>query len=910
MLNRHRAASVLRRSLSWWVAAPAVVALALVPHRVALLAQEPNPLEGLEIPATLEAGSQLTIESSDAMKRINEALGPRFFQQYGNTEVAVNYSNSETAIQALIDGRVDLAAVGRGLTPEEQQAGLQQVPVARHKIAIIISPENPFDGTLTIDQFAQIFRGEITNWSEVGGPDAPIELIDRPADSDTRQAFLSYPVFQAAPFEAAPNATTLAEDSTAALLEDIGPNSIGYAIANQVIANPAVKVVPMHDTLPDDERYPFSQPLAYVYRAEEPAPAALAYLGYAVNPDNEAVIAEAQAAAAQEEAAAVQGSVDADGAATPENSATANSTLEDPAAGEPTSPETVATEPAAPITTGTDGVVAPNRSLPWWPWILSLPILGGLLWWLLRGSAPAAAPLVVATVAAVADEPTRRIILTPRDCRDAYAYWELPESEVAALQRQHYSLGLKLHDVTDIANVDQQAPHSSQLVPCETVSVGDHHLPIALDNRDYLVELGYLDEAQSWHALARSAPVRVPACVAPAVASADLGSVTKTGAAGTVATGAIAAGTAAAGPLLSDVVAADAVAADAVTESPIPQPMEVARVVLTPRDCRDAYAYWEIPPTQVTELQSDSRSLKLRLYDVTELPGSFSASPNSLQEFTADLVSQGDLPIPIAIDDRDYLVELGYTNGAGQWQTLAKSDLVRVPACLDESTGNGSRPQADFTRIADIPSADVPRADVPSADVLVTDAPSADVPITDVPSADMSIADAPITGVPSADVPITDTDVPSADVAVAAASLGLGAALSEPAPEPSPIPAADPAVLQSAETEAETVTESKIILVPRSAESAYAYWEVATADKDALKAEGGRVLALRIHDATHLELDHQPAHRTQEYLLQDTDQDKHVSIPSPDRDYVAELGYLTDSGDWLMLMRSHHVRLP
>lgn len=410
---------------------------------------------------------------------------------------------------------------------------------------------------------------------------------------------------------------------------------------------------------------------------------------------------------------------------------------------------------------------------------------------------------------------------------------------MAALQRQHYSLGLKLHDVTDIANVDQQAPHSSQLVPCETVSVGDHHLPIALDNRDYLVELGYLDEAQSWHALARSAPVRVPACVAPAVASADLGSVTKTGAAGTVATGAIAAGTAAAGPLLSDVVAADAVAADAVTESPIPQPMEVARVVLTPRDCRDAYAYWEIPPTQVTELQSDSRSLKLRLYDVTELPGSFSASPNSLQEFTADLVSQGDLPIPIAIDDRDYLVELGYTNGAGQWQTLAKSDLVRVPACLDESTGNGSRPQADFTRIADIPSADVPRADVPSADVLVTDAPSADVPITDVPSADMSIADAPITGVPSADVPITDTDVPSADVAVAAASLGLGAALSEPAPEPSPIPAADPAVLQSAETEAETVTESKIILVPRSAESAYAYWEVAAADKDALKAEGG-----------------------------------------------------------------------
>ncbi|HIK45940.1 MAG TPA: DUF4912 domain-containing protein [Leptolyngbyaceae cyanobacterium M65_K2018_010] len=98
---------------------------------------------------------------------------------------------------------------------------------------------------------------------------------------------------------------------------------------------------------------------------------------------------------------------------------------------------------------------------------------------------------------------------------------------------------------------------------------------------------------------------------------------------------------------------------------------EPARVILTPRDCRHAYAYWEIPAAQVDQLRAGQRSLKLRLYDVTELPGSRSNGHNSLQEFDAALDFQGDLHIPIAVDDRDYLVELGYMDSTGHWQILA-----------------------------------------------------------------------------------------------------------------------------------------------------------------------------------------------------------------------------------------------
>jgi phosphate transport system substrate-binding protein len=69
-------------------------------------------------------------------------------------------------------------------------------------------------------------------------------------------------------------------------------------------------------------------------------------------------------------------------------------------------------------------------------------------------------------------------------------------------------------------------------------------------------------------------------------------------------------------------------------------------------------------------------------------------------------------------------------------------------------------------------------------------------------------------------------------------------------------------------------------------------------------------MALRIHDATDLDIDYQPPHDTQEYPCNEAAQDMHVPIPTPDRDYVAELGYRTADGQWLRLIRSLHVRVP
>ncbi|PZU96285.1 MAG: phosphate ABC transporter substrate-binding protein, partial [Leptolyngbya sp.] len=474
--------------------APLLIFATVALERDRVWAQAPNPLEGVEIPASLPPDSELTIESSEAMRLVNEALRSRFSSQYGDADVGVEYNSASNALQALTDGDADLAAIGRSLTEEEIGAGLKEVPVSRQKIAILVSPNNPFAGSLTIEQFAQIFRGEITNWAEVGGQDAPIILVDQPGNSDTRQAFRTYPVFESGVFESAPGATVLLEANAETIAQNLDENSISYVVAEQALNNPAVKIVPMHDTLPDDERYPFSQPLAYVYNPQTASPAALAFLGFAVSPSSEALIEGAQDAAIA-------------GAGTASETEATEATPAEEATPETTS-ETTLEETDSVLPTS-----APARGLPWWPWLLALPVLGCLLWWLLKDGAPLAAPL-----AAAAD---RRIILTPRTCRDAYAYWELPEGEVEALRQQNCSLALKLHDVTDITDVDRQSPHHTYPFDCDTTAVGDRHLPVAVDDRDYLVELGYLSSDHTWHALARSTHVRVPACpssVAPGAA--------------------------------------------------------------------------------------------------------------------------------------------------------------------------------------------------------------------------------------------------------------------------------------------------------------------------------------------------------------------------------------------------------
>ena len=271
----------------------AAVLLALVgvskPAKAFLLAQADTTPTTFTVPDKLPAEATVEMSTSNSTSSINQSLKESFNNKFPDAKVNIDTQSSEEALKALSEGKIDLAGIGRNLTEIEKQQGLVAVPVSREKIAIVISKDNPYDGNLTISQFAQIFRGEVTDWSEIGGQPGEIKLVDSPDTNDTRQAFPSYPVFQESEFATGSNATQLEQDSTDEMIAQLGANGISYAVANDVINRNDVKIVTMHQTQPDDERYPFSQPFYLVYQGT-PSETTEAFLGFATTQGAEQVV--------------------------------------------------------------------------------------------------------------------------------------------------------------------------------------------------------------------------------------------------------------------------------------------------------------------------------------------------------------------------------------------------------------------------------------------------------------------------------------------------------------------------------------------------------------------------------------------------------------------------------------------
>ncbi|MEM9906588.1 MAG: substrate-binding domain-containing protein [Cyanobacteria bacterium P01_D01_bin.44] len=241
------------------------------------------------LPETVPDGTQLKISSgADSMTVISEALKQKFEGDFSGTAVEVNTIGADAAIQDVLAGNADLAAISRPLTPEEEAQGLVAETVHRVKIAVVVGANNTFSGTLGGEQFAGMFRGELADWSEVGGTGS-LTFVDRPDTSDTRKSLASYPVFKAAPFETGANTNQLGEDSNTALAEALGDTGIGYMLVSELEGVSGIRVLEMHQTLPSDPRYPFSQPFSYVYKGEA-SPAVSAFLGYATADPGQAAV--------------------------------------------------------------------------------------------------------------------------------------------------------------------------------------------------------------------------------------------------------------------------------------------------------------------------------------------------------------------------------------------------------------------------------------------------------------------------------------------------------------------------------------------------------------------------------------------------------------------------------------------
>ena len=240
-------------------------------------------------PTNVPSGTTIALNGSTSMVQINQAIKKGFEREFLGTTIATDALGTEVGLEMLQKGQIDLAAISRPLTEQERATGLNAVPIAKDAIAIVVGVDNPFRRGLRVNQVTDIFRGVITNWSEVEGETRTINVINRPPISGTRQVFQDV-VLNGADFGNGTNFTTLERDATTPILRALNTDGISYATYAQVANQQTVRTVAIDGLTPEAENYPYYRVLYYVYR-EPVTPEVEAFLGYVLSPQGKNAIA-------------------------------------------------------------------------------------------------------------------------------------------------------------------------------------------------------------------------------------------------------------------------------------------------------------------------------------------------------------------------------------------------------------------------------------------------------------------------------------------------------------------------------------------------------------------------------------------------------------------------------------------
>lgn len=270
--------------------------------------QSPNTINNnpsvdtsFNVDTSLPNPSKLAIDGSTTMVALIKELRNEFAQANPNipTEYGVpngKPSGSSQGITNLINNKVLIAASSRPLNSNEAGANVQLVAIAKDAVAVVIGDKNPYKGGLTLNQVRDIYQGKITNWSQVGGINAPIKVINRATTSGTRELFQNVVLLGQSFAPDGKNFMTRPQDDTTPILQALGSNGIGYATVSQVENQVGiVRILPVDGISPTDKpairngSYPISRSI-YLGINKQTSPAVKQFVDLAISPQGQRIV--------------------------------------------------------------------------------------------------------------------------------------------------------------------------------------------------------------------------------------------------------------------------------------------------------------------------------------------------------------------------------------------------------------------------------------------------------------------------------------------------------------------------------------------------------------------------------------------------------------------------------------------
>lgn len=208
----------------------------------------------------------LQIEGSTTVGPIGDAFTEVFEKTYPDLSISVKKTGSGDGASALVDDRCDIAMMSRFMKEKEFKNAVSNgvFPVA-HAVAmdgvcVVVHPSNPI-GEMTSEQIRSIYKGEVTNWKALGGPDMQIVVVSRDTSSGTFETFHKLLMKKEQMGEAVEyvNSNPQAHARVSKTRGAIGYVGLGF-VDNKVKAVKVDGVMPSNSTIARGV-YPISRPL-------------------------------------------------------------------------------------------------------------------------------------------------------------------------------------------------------------------------------------------------------------------------------------------------------------------------------------------------------------------------------------------------------------------------------------------------------------------------------------------------------------------------------------------------------------------------------------------------------------------------------------------------------------------------
>jgi len=265
---------------------------------------------GVLLPGVLFSQELLQIRGSDTMVNLVQRLAEVYMEKNPQVACAVSGGGSGVGIAALIANRVHIANASREMKEKEYAAAKEngvipvEIAIAVDALSIAVNSSNPVS-KLTKDQIGAIFRGEITNWSEVGGPNLPISLYGRQPNSGTYVFFQEFVLGSKnySPRMKQMNGNAQIVEALRTDKGGIGYVGVGYVRDENGQVIPGLKVVdvakdakspgisPLLRENITSGRYPIARAL-YQYTNGTPKGAVKTFIAFELSPEGQKVVEE------------------------------------------------------------------------------------------------------------------------------------------------------------------------------------------------------------------------------------------------------------------------------------------------------------------------------------------------------------------------------------------------------------------------------------------------------------------------------------------------------------------------------------------------------------------------------------------------------------------------------------------